>query len=496
MTNDQPKAKCKFSRGNAVSLIAFVLIFAVLFSLVTDVLRNKSGQENISTFYEEPRNSLDVIFAGTSHALDAFQPMTLWEEYGIPSYNMAQSGQPMALTYYAVEEALRCQKPKAVVVDVYYAYSANKYGNTAYTHQTVDNLKWSPTKLKAIFDGVNPKLWSEFLFPISAYHTRWSELTNKDFSDPTNANRGALVSYLTRNMTTPDLLSVDEIGQLAKVPETYLTRIIDLCARKNVPLIFTVVPYPAGEDNSKMSGEEQLAIFNAVEELAQERGVDFLNFFDLLEESGFDFETDMRDNTHVNTLGAEKITSYIGQYLTEHYGLTDRRGEAGYERWDEDLKTFNRSLNTYKRNGLKKCDSLKAYMQLIQNNSDLLVFMTLGGSKLEGLRDEDVAAMRSAGIQTDLRQIAGQSWVAVLDAGENAYEEVSPEKIQYQGTYAEQDVKLFSNSVGTYFNIILNGDKVGPNQNGLNIVVYSKAQKKVIDSVAFPLDVSNPEPIR
>lgn len=496
MIKEQPKSKHKFSRSNTVSLIAFVLIFAMLFSMVSYVLQNKNGRENISTFYEEPRNSLDVIFAGTSHALDAFQPMTLWEEYGIPAYNMAQSGQMLPLTYYAIEEALRFQTPKAVVVDVYYAVYTNKYGNTAYTHQTVDNMKWSTTKLRAILDGVNPKLWSEFFFPVSAYHSRWSELTSRDFSNSTNTNRGALVSYNTRNMSTPELLSSEHTKILSAVPEEYLNKIIDLCKKKNVSLIFTAVPYPAGEDNSNMSGEDQLASFNAVAELAEKRGVDFLNFFNLLEETCFDFETDMRDNTHVNMIGAQKITSYIGQYLVDNYGLNDRRSEEEYVRWNKDLNTFNRSLNTAKRSALKNCNSLKAYMELIRELDDLCVYMTLGGSELGGVRAEDAAAIQSTGIKTDFCTLTGHTWVAAFENGELTHEEISDEQIQHVIDYPNNRIRLFSNSTGSYFNIIITGDKVGKNKKGLNIVVYDKARRKVIDSVAFPLDIPNAEPIR
>ena len=38
------------------------------------------------------------------------------------------------------------------------------------------------------------------------------------------------------------------------------------------------------------------------------------------------YETDFRDESHLNYSGAKKATSYMGQYLMENYDLPDKRG--------------------------------------------------------------------------------------------------------------------------------------------------------------------------
>ena len=37
---------------------------------------------------------------------------------------------------------------------------------------------------------------------------------------------------------------------------------------------------------------------------------------------------------HVNALGAEKCSTFLGRYLVENYGIEDKRGEKGCESWD------------------------------------------------------------------------------------------------------------------------------------------------------------------
>ena len=68
----------------------------------------------------------------------------------------------------------------------------------------------------------------------------------------------------------------------------------------------------------------------------------------MIEKVGFDTAVDFSDNGHVNLAGAEKLTSYICEYLIENgYSYTDRRGQDGYELWDEGLKNYRE----YYKNG-------------------------------------------------------------------------------------------------------------------------------------------------
>lgn len=50
---------------------------------------------------------------------------------------------------------------------------------------------------------------------------------------------------------------------------------------------------------------------------------------------GFDYATDLADHAHVNTAGAQKISTDLAAYLAEHYGMPDKRGDAAYAAWDE-----------------------------------------------------------------------------------------------------------------------------------------------------------------
>ena len=57
---------------------------------------------------------------------------------------------------------------------------------------------------------------------------------------------------------------------------------------------------------------------------------------------GFDYATDLADHAHVNTAGAQKISTDLAAYLAEHYGMPDKRGDAAYAAWDEAARMEHR----------------------------------------------------------------------------------------------------------------------------------------------------------
>lgn len=328
--------------------IIFVLIFLWGIYSLNQILINKEERENISTFYEEPENSIDVIFAGTSHPLNGFYPMEMWNSHGIASYNISQSGQMLPVTYYGIQEALRFQTPKVIVLDLYYIIKERKYGNVGMTHNSIDNYKWSSVKLRCILDAVDPKEQKNFLFPFRLYHSRWKELEKKDFFLRSNVKRGANINFGIEENEIPKLLYTDAKSEIPEVSLEYLTKIITLCKEKEVPLLFTILPYHVGEDNDRKEAQEQLAIYNTVLELAEEYEIDCVNYFEILDKIDFDWATDLYDKTHLNYFGGKKVSLYMAEYLQKNYNIPNHKEDLEYQRWHEDYEIYKKELSEEK----------------------------------------------------------------------------------------------------------------------------------------------------
>lgn len=63
-------------------------------------------------------------------------------------------------------------------------------------------------------------------------------------------------------------------------------------------------------------------------EYASKYDLDYINFLNLVDEIGIDYNTDTYDQgLHMNLSGAEKCADYLGKFLSETYGLKDLRSD-------------------------------------------------------------------------------------------------------------------------------------------------------------------------
>ena len=92
--------------------------------------------------------------------------------------------------------------------------------------------------------------------------------------------------------------------------------------------------------------------------------------------------TDLYDEaSHLNPSGARKITDYFGRWLTEHYGIPDRREDAEYASWHGDYDQYAAMKN---RNLTERKD-LYEYLMLLKGD-DLEIRMDIRNGDL--FRDE------------------------------------------------------------------------------------------------------------
>ena len=79
----------------------------VIFASVDGILKVKyvDGIYSMKRFYELEDDSVDVLFLGSSHVFETYNTSVLWDEYGIASYVLGGSVQPMWNTYFYMKEA-------------------------------------------------------------------------------------------------------------------------------------------------------------------------------------------------------------------------------------------------------------------------------------------------------------------------------------------------------------------------------------------------------
>mgnify|MGYP002861187243 CR=1 FL=1 len=92
------------------SIIFLILLSLAIAATVVIVKRKESDYKYTDFFNEAKKDHIDVLFMGSSHVINAINPVFLFEEYGITSYNMGGHGAMLQATYWELEEALVTRK--------------------------------------------------------------------------------------------------------------------------------------------------------------------------------------------------------------------------------------------------------------------------------------------------------------------------------------------------------------------------------------------------
>lgn len=293
----------------------------------------------IEEYYDEKDKDHDVIFIGDCEVYENFSPITLWENYGITSYIRGSAQQLIWQSYYLLEETLRYETPDIVVFNIL----SMKYDlpqNEAYNRMTLDGMKMSRSKI----DSIQASMMSDesiidYLVPLFRYHSRWSELEGDDFKYIFEKDQQFHNGYYMRADIKP-VTSFPKGRRLAdyRFGESsyyYLDLMVELCKSKGIDLVLIKAPsiYPYWYDE----WEEQMV------EYAEKHDLTYINFLNLIDEVGIDFDTDTYDSgLHLNVYGAEKLADYFGRNLLDNFHIEDKRTDGNLKRvWDEKIEFYN-----------------------------------------------------------------------------------------------------------------------------------------------------------
>lgn len=489
-------------KKNAVKLIVFVLAFILCFCGVTSVLDFKylDSTFKVKMFYEQEDNTVDVLVLGSSHAYQSINTAVLWKEYGIAAYNLCGAAQPIWNTYYYLEEALKTQMPKVIILDTYTLHYTDDYSEVSFAIKNTYGLKWSDTKTEAIrvsFD--TEKYGMQYYFPILQYHSRYNDLNKSDFY-PYQANKemyqnhkGFYCYFQTTALEEPDLSEATYFNILTKKNDEYYRKILDLATSHNIPVIVTAFPFAAET--------YQQAYFNTAKNIAEnDYNFPFYNFLtDYKDAVGIDYATDFSDKQHLNYLGNTKITRFLGDILQNEYHVPDRRGDEKYASWEADAQVYYKQLENHE---VTAYTSLEEYIPVFSNDRYTIIMTeTIPGGKT--LSQSALNSLRPffSGIGISDEQAAnGGAWI--FENGELTYYNQCYYD-NYQKTVklsrfndALIDIEIADTGDGKRKTKRITVDKEDKTtvNTGINIYIYDTFTQSTVDTVG--LNFSNGEFVR
>lgn len=399
-----------------ISVVLFIILFLAVQRLVVPKYASDVLEGNFTAEYYDETIEHDVIMIGDCEVYESYDPVYMWKNFGITCYIRGNAQQLTWQSYYMLEDTLKYETPKAVIYNVQ-ALTHEKPQREEYNRMTLDGMNWSSTKINAIRASMcKGEKVSDYIFPILRYHSRITELSGDDFKYFFNSRKITHNGYYMRIDTLPlsqseavdgswlldrikqeeyeneeseeeeisgeetddiidpwaqveeaeeglnqdggvvqaDISKVHTVGEdFGEYPMHYLDEIRKLCEEKGIKLI--LVKAPSLSPQWYDTDNEQVV------EYADKYNIPYINFYELMDETGIDFETDTYDGGfHVNIYGADKLSEYLGKELREKYGIPDRREdekisavyeekEAFYEKMIEEqkaeLKEYGKIIN-------------------------------------------------------------------------------------------------------------------------------------------------------
>ena len=292
--------------------------------------------------YYKSSKAHDVIFLGDCEVYDNISPVALWENFGITSYVRGSPQQLVWHSYYLLEDTLRYEKPEFVFYSVP-AMKQNEPRSEAYNRLTLDGMRLSPTKLRALSASMTESEEKiTYLLPILRYHDRWRELGSDDFRFFFGSDRVSHNGYMMRADIKPAdfvppgaILPGYDFGENAML---YLDKIKDLCEKNEITLILIKTPslHPFWYDE----WDEQIISY------AEKNNLHYVNSLKMQDEIGLDFSTDTYNGgLSLNIFGATKFSNFLGRFLTENFEITDHRETPKYvEIWDKKRQNYYEML--------------------------------------------------------------------------------------------------------------------------------------------------------
>ena len=332
-----------------MKVICFMALFLFLLTGLTYMLRRDSDMKRrFAGFYYQPRDTLDVIYIGSSPVHPYWAASLAWHEYGFTSWPLATNIQQPSYTIYLLKEAIKRQSPKAVIFELrMFTRSQAAFDERdtyeAFARNATDNLRYSLNRYKLIKNTVKPSEdLISYYFDIIKYHSLWKSVSKSNWGYVSFSKKDENSGHLIRDEVIDlsdswhDYSDITELSPMPPEQEKVLRSLLDYCRENSIPALFTVNPYTDIQEET----QKQFNYMKAIVE--EEYGYPFINFNLLYDELDIDFARDFYNGGHMNTNGAVKFTRYLAAFLSEHYNLEDKRQNEEYSSWNASYEIWRK----------------------------------------------------------------------------------------------------------------------------------------------------------
>ena len=330
----------------AIKYTKFIILLVALFVsyyAMDRVLSFKTvhGICQARDMYAQPRDTVDVVFLGSSHIHCDVNTALLWRDYGIAAYDYSAAEQPLWITYHYLQEICKYQQPRLVVLDLYGPARFKDDYQYYWLSENLNGFRFSMNKINLLRASCEPSKYFDYFPSLVTYHMRYAELESEDWDYlfESQSDRAAFKGYTPYFHTVPQsepTLGDTDQGGLTSKSRKYLESIIEYCKDHNIDLFLTVTPY--------ITTFQDELVYNQVHDIANSYGIKFDSTNYSYDTMGINFDEDFNDESHLNYYGSCKFTKYIADSIKANYDIPDRRGDDRWESWDRNVEMIDQEV--------------------------------------------------------------------------------------------------------------------------------------------------------
>ena len=157
--------KARLLRFSKVLTLLLAVLFSTLLLQEYVLCSTDHNRERVKGFYLEDKDSVDVVLIGASEVYSDFAPGYAYERHGVTGYLFATQANSILTTKLQIQETLKHQSPKLILVElnsVLYANDKNQAKEANIRH-LVDHLPLNADKL-AFLGELSPEHPEEYPF--------------------------------------------------------------------------------------------------------------------------------------------------------------------------------------------------------------------------------------------------------------------------------------------------------------------------------------------
>jgi|GEM_PF-1932076 len=466
------------------------------------------NQMRIESFYKKRNNTFDGIFMGSSHAL-SFSPQIIEEVSGLRSYIYANDGRNFDAIYYDLHVILKNQKPKYVFIECFTIWNsiAKKSPGISrnFNMQPISFQKYINLKKVAIFQDNPEKHVLENIFPILENHNnrksseyissgikrifdknKRNEIKNytgygglRPSSQMVQSSRDRITNYVGSNSyynyeNLWDNHHIEDFEEKLSV----LEKINDLKEKYGFKLIYVYAPMFYEIENPNYDKKHQF-----FKEIFMKTGDDFIDLNLMNDVLKLSNESYMNEpsatlnnniNVHLSNKGSIPASIFIGEWLAKKEKTELKTPEIiEYEEIHYiHLLRYSKNLNEYMEN-----------FRELRNCIAIVSIRDEGSTLWEKYKD----IFQHIGFSEDLEGKYRNSYIGIVESnGKKHFEKVSSERINHKLYFGDNNIFEITSAGwldGNVSSIKYNGEEQSKNRIGLNIVIYDKEKREIVDSV-------------